>query len=62
MAVEMCEAVGLPTDHIIRDTSSQFAAQRPQDAHLDSTKLENLGICHRRLFQQHVRECIIPHL
>ena len=49
MAVAMAEAAQLPTDHIIKDTRIQATTPRPQDAHLDSTKIESLGT-HRHIY------------
>ena len=58
MAVTMAEVFGLSTSHIKPDTTDSGGTTRPYDAHLDSTKLEKLGICHRRPFESAIKECL----
>ena len=60
MAVAMAEAFGLPTSHIKADSSDAGGATRPYDAHLNPTKVEKLGICHRKKFKDAVKECLKP--
>ncbi len=60
MAIAMAEAFGLSTEHIKADASNTGTANRPHDAHLDSGKIEELGICHRRDFKSAVKECLGP--
>ena len=58
MAVKMAKAFGLSTSHIKPDATDTGGATRPFDAHLDSTRLENLGVCHRRPFEVAIKDCL----
>lgn len=55
MAMAMATAFGLPTEHILADRSPSGGATRPYDAHLDCTKVSNLGIGQQSLFKKSIK-------
>ena len=61
MAKAMAEAFDIPTARIVADKTDSGGAKRPFDAHLDSSRLVDLGICHRRPFKEAIKECLRPH-
>ena len=60
MAIAMAEIFNLPTSHIIPDKQPSGGAKRPYDAHLDSSRLEKLGICVRTPFKVALEPCLRP--
>ena len=61
MAIAMAEAFNIPSGRIVADKSDSGGAKRPFDAHLDSARLVDLGICHRRPFKDAIKECLKQH-
>ena len=60
MAIAMAEIYDLPTSHIVADKKPSAGAKRPYDAHLDSSRLEKLGICVRTPFKEGIEPCLRP--
>ncbi|KAK7495281.1 hypothetical protein BaRGS_00013463 [Batillaria attramentaria] len=58
MAVAMAEAFGIPKGHIKADKNPSGGAPRPYDAHLDSSRVESLGICKRSKFKDRIRPAL----
>lgn len=58
MAVAMAEAFGIPTSHIQADKTASGGAVRPYDAHLDSSRVESLGICQRSKFKDCIKTAL----
>lgn len=59
MAVTMARCFQLPTDHIVPDTTPA-GANRPYDARLDCTRVEQLGIVKRTPFDQGIKSVLQP--
>ena len=55
MAVAMAEVFGLPTNHIEGDKSASGGATRPYNAHLDTSRLEEMGVSHRTPFKTGIK-------
>ena len=58
IAVTMAEAFNLPTSHIEADNRPSTGAKRPYNAHIDASRIEKLGICHRTPFAKGVKACL----
>ncbi|KAL8576443.1 hypothetical protein ACOMHN_049010 [Nucella lapillus] len=55
MAMAMAKAFGLPITHIQADKNPSGGAPRPYDAHLDRSRVEELGICPRSKFCEQIK-------
>ncbi|XP_076467753.1 methionine adenosyltransferase 2 subunit beta-like [Babylonia areolata] len=55
MAVAMAKAFSLSPDHIQADKTPSGGATRPYDAHLDLSRVEELGICSRSKFSEEIK-------
>lgn len=60
MAVTMADLCGLPSDHIERDTTPSGSANRPQNAQLDCSRVEDLGISRRTKFAEAIANILKP--
>lgn len=55
MAIAMAEVFNLTTNHIQADKTPSVGAPRPYDAHLDTSRVEGLGICRRSKFREGIK-------
>lgn len=62
MAVTMGTVLGISTSHINRDTSGSGGASRPENAQLDCSRIEQLGIMKRTRFSDAIGEVLKPYL
>ncbi|XP_037782734.1 methionine adenosyltransferase 2 subunit beta-like [Penaeus monodon] len=62
MIVAMSRVLSLCHDHITPDPNPAPGAPRPYDAHMDSSRLESLGISHHTAFDVGIKECLSPWL
>ncbi len=62
MALAFAPLLGFPRERLIPDPSRPAGAPRPQDAHLDSSALERLGIGRRTPFSSALPAILAPHL
>ncbi|XP_053399644.1 methionine adenosyltransferase 2 subunit beta-like isoform X1 [Mercenaria mercenaria] len=62
MAMNMAKAFGMSTDHIVPETSSASAANRPENSQLDCSRIEELGICKRTKFSDCIVNILKPFL
>lgn len=58
MCLGMAKALGLSLDHIEADNTPSSGAKRPYNAHLDSGRIEQLGICKRTPFNDGIYACL----
>lgn len=59
MAVIMAKSFGIPTAHLVAD-STAGGANRPYDAHLDCSRVEELGIVRRTPFEEGIKPVLEP--
>ena len=62
MCIQMAEIFGLPTSHIVPDRTPSSGAVRPYNAHLDSSRVEALGIQRRVSFKEGAKNVLEPFL
>lgn len=62
MVMGMADVFNLPTNHIKANKNPSGGAKRPYDAHLDSERLEKLGLGKRTPFKIAIKECLMPFL
>ncbi|ELU01859.1 hypothetical protein CAPTEDRAFT_100199 [Capitella teleta] len=62
MCLVMADVFNLPKDHIKPDRTPTTGAVRPYNAHLDSSRLEDLGIGQRRTFKEGAYQVFKPFL
>ncbi|CAH1268492.1 MAT2B [Branchiostoma lanceolatum] len=62
MAVAMAEVFNLPSSHLVADKEPSGGAPRPYDAHLDVSRLRDLGIGKTRPFRESIKEVLQPFL
>jgi len=58
MVVAMAEALSLDHSHLKPDSNPSPGATRPYNSHMDTSRLEWLGISHHTLFREGIKDCL----
>ncbi|CAL4085519.1 unnamed protein product, partial [Meganyctiphanes norvegica] len=58
MVVAMAEALSLDHTHLKPDSNPSTGAPRPYNSHMDTSRLEWMGISHHTVFREGIKDCL----